>query len=284
MATDPAELPRRAESRFRFLIGPKWIAFHLLVVVLVITMVNLAFWQLRRLDERRQFNAQVRANANQPIAPLDDVSPAVTKPAAIEWRRVRMTGTYVPGHEFLVVNRSQNGDSGRNVVDALQLADGTLLLVNRGFVREQEATPAPPAGAVDVVGRLRASERRIAGQPADASTGVLTEIRRIDLGVLAKQFDTSVLPMYVEQLESAPPDAKSLEPIIAPTLDEGPHLSYTVQWFIFSGCVIVGWVLAVRRSLATRSGKPIKKRRSGYIPVADDESTDVDSEPAEFTE
>ena len=272
MATDPAESPRRPGSRYRFLITPKWIAFHLLVVVLVVTMINLAFWQLRRLDERRQFNTQVRANANQPIAPLGEADPAVSTPSAIEWRRVRVTGTYVPGHEFLVVNRSQNGDSGRNVVDALQLADGTLLLVNRGFVREADATPALPTGSVEIIGRLRASERRGTGQPADETTGVLTEIRRIDISVLAKQFATTVLPMYVEQLESAPPEAKSLEPIVAPTLDEGPHLSYTVQWFIFSGCVIAGWVLAVRRSLANRSGKPTKKRRSSYIPIAEDDS------------
>ena len=272
MATDPAELRGRPGSRFRFLITPKWIGFHLLVVVLVVTMINLAFWQLRRLDERREFNAEVRANANQPIAPLDDANPATGKPAAIEWRRVRVAGTYVPGHEFLVVNRSQSGDSGRNVVDALQLADGTLLLVNRGFVREADATPSLPTGSVEIIGRLRASERRGTGQPADSSTGVLTEIRRIDIEVLAKQFDATVLPMYVEQLESAPPDAKSLEPIVAPTLDEGPHLSYTIQWFIFTVCVIVGWVLAVRRSLATRSGKPTKKRRSEFVPIADDDS------------
>ena len=272
MATDPAELPRRPGSRFRFLITPKWIGFHLLVVVLVVTMINLAFWQLRRLDERREFNAEVRANANQPIAPLDDAKTAIATPATIEWRRVRVAGTYVPGHEFLVVNRSQNGDSGRNVVDALQLADGTLLLVNRGFVREADATPSLPTGSVEIIGRLRASERRGTGQPADASTGVLTEIRRIDIGVLAKQFDATVRPMYVEQLKSAPPDAKSLEPIVAPTLDEGPHLSYTIQWFIFTACVIVGWVLAVRGSLATRSGKPTKKRRSAFVPIADDDS------------
>lgn len=272
MATDPAESPRKRGSRFRFLITAKWIAFHLLVVVLVVTMVNLAFWQLRRLDERRQFNAQVRANANQPIVLLDDVHPAVAKPSVIEWRRIRVTGVYVPGHEFLVVNRSQNGDSGRNVVDALQLTDGTLLLVNRGFVREADATPALPTGPREIVGRVRASELRETGQTADASTGVLTEIRRIDIGILAKQFDANVLPVYVEQLESAPPDTKALDPIVAPTLDEGPHLSYTVQWFIFSGCVIVGWVLAVRRSLANRSGTPTKKRRSAYIPIADDES------------
>ena len=253
---------------FRFLITPKWIAFHLLVVVLVVAMVNLAFWQLRRLDQRREFNARVETNQSKPRVDFDELRPALAEPAAVEWRQVNVTGIFVPGHEFLVVNRSQNGETGRNVVDALQLTDGTLLLVNRGFVREADATPAVPTGSIEIVGRLRVGERRGTGQPADASTGVLTEIRRIDIDVLAKQFDGPVIPMYVEQLKPTSP----LEEIVAPTLDEGPHLSYTVQWFIFSGCVIVGWVLAVRRSLATRSGKPTKKRRSAYIPIADDES------------
>ncbi len=272
MATAPAEISRGGRSRYQFLISPKWIAFHVLVAVLVVAMINLAFWQLRRLDERRQFNAKVRENANQPIVPFDDLRGAFTQPSTVEWRRVRVTGTFLPGHQFLVVNRSQNGETGRNVVDALQLADGTLLLLNRGFVSNIDSPPAPPQGTIDVIGRLRVSERRATGQTADESVGVLTEIRRIDIGVLAKQFDAPVLPVYVERLDSSPPDAASLEPIVAPTLDEGPHLSYTVQWFIFSACVVVGWVLNVRRSLAVRSGKAVKKRRPGYIPIADDES------------
>ena len=61
MATDPAEVSPGGGSRYRFLISPKWVAFHLLVVALIVAMINLAFWQLRRLDERRQFNAEVRA-------------------------------------------------------------------------------------------------------------------------------------------------------------------------------------------------------------------------------
>jgi cytochrome oxidase assembly protein ShyY1 len=77
--------------------------------------------------------------------------------------------------------------------------------------------------------------------------------------------------MYIEQLKSTPSDATTLQPIVAPTLDEGPHLSYTIQWFIFSICVIVGWVLAVRRSMAIQSGK-VKKRRSAYIPMVDEGS------------
>lgn len=272
MATDPAESTSRHGSIYRFLLKPKWIALHVLVVAVVVAMINLAFWQLRRLDERRQFNSQVRANANQPINPINDVLSPAIDPSTVEWRRVRTTGTYVPGHQFLVVNRSQNGDNGRNVVDAMQLADGSLLLINRGFAPNGVDTPPTPAGAVEVVGRLRVSERRTTGQPSDNGSGMLNEIRRIDIGLLAGQFDATVQPMYVEQLEATPTDAATLQPIVAPTLDEGPHLSYTIQWFFFSCCVIAGWVFAVRRSIAMRSPTGVKKRRSAYVPIAEDES------------
>ena len=86
---------------------------------------------------------------------------------------------------------------------------------------------------------------------------------------------TTVLPMYVEQLEVDATRRRVLQPIVAPTLDEGPHLSYTIQWFVFSVCVIVGWVLAVRRSIATRSGKVDEEATSSYIPIADDDPTEL---------
>ena len=47
-----------------------------------------------------------------------------------------------------------------------------------------------------------------------------------------------------------------------PELTEGPHLSYAVQWFIFSAAVAVGWVLAVRKSVNARRG-------GGRPPAAD---------------
>jgi cytochrome oxidase assembly protein ShyY1 len=273
MATDPAESTSRPRSTYGFLLRPKWIAFSLLVVLMVVVMINLAFWQLRRLDERRQFNAEVIANTHQPIVPYEDITSKLTDPSAIEWRPVRVSGTYLPGHQFLVVNRSQDGDTGRNVVDPLQLADGSLLLINRGFVPITDPVPQLPSGSVTVDGQLRVSEHRATGQPADQNVAGLTEIHRIDVGLLAGQFDTAVQPMYVEQVVSRPADATVLQPIAPPdTSDEGPHLSYTIQWFIFSGCVIAGWVLVVRRSAAQRSGKVVKKRRSGYVPFADDES------------
>ena len=169
-----------------------------------------------------------------------------------------------------MVNRSQNGDTGRNVVDALRLDDGSLLLVNRGFVPITDPVPPIPEGTVTIDGRLRASEQRKTGQPADEDVAGLTEIHRIDVGLLAGQFDdATVLPMYVEQLDPTKPTLQRDRR--DPTLDEGPHLSYTIQWFIFSGCVIAGWVLAVRRSIAVRSGK-VTKKQVALHPIADGES------------
>jgi cytochrome oxidase assembly protein ShyY1 len=250
---------------YRFLLLPKWIAFHLLIVALVITMVNLGFWQLRRLDQRQAFNALVTTNISQPAAPLGTVLTASTDPAGVEWRTVTVTGTYVPGQQVLVVNRSQGGQLGRNVVDVLRLADGTAVVVNRGFAPIAVPAPPAPSGSVTVTGVLRRSELRHAGQPEDASGVVLTEIRRIDIDKLAPQIGSPVLPVYVQATRV---DNPVLQPIEPPELTNGPHLSYAIQWFVFSICAVAGWVLAVRRSAATRSGRPPKRR--GAPPIADE--------------
>jgi cytochrome oxidase assembly protein ShyY1 len=68
---------------------------------------------------------------------------------------------------------------------------------------------------------------------------------------LAQQLDGDVVMAYVDMTASAPADTPLLEPVARPDLSEGPHRGYAVQWFIFTVCVAVGWVLAVRRSVRT---------------------------------
>jgi len=59
--------------------------------------------------------------------------------------------------------------------------------------------------------------------------------------------------VYLELESSQPADAKGLTPIPLPELDEGPHLSYAIQWFTFSALAVIGWVLVVRK---TARGEP----------------------------
>ena len=239
---------------YRFLVRPKWIAFHLLVVVGIVAMVNLGLWQLRRLDARQAFNATIEARYDEPPVAFDDLVPLLAAPHdeildEYEWRPVTASGTYLPDETLFVVNRSQNGRAGRNVVVPLRLADGRILIVNRGFVPLATDVPPIPADDVELVGRLRRSQERGLGQLSDPAEGDLVEVQRVDIPRLASQLPGEVIPMYVDLVASQPSEALPFpEPVAAPDLGEGNHLSYAGQWFIFAIAVAVGWVLAVRRS------------------------------------
>lgn len=239
---------------YGFLVHPRWMAFHLLVVAAIVTMVNLGFWQLRRLDDRQAFNATVEARYDEPPVPLDELVPATAAPDddsldGVEWRPVSVAGTYLPDETFFVVNRSQNGRAGQNVVVPLRLEDGRILIVNRGFVPLATDVPAVPAEDVEIVGRIRTSQERGLGQLTDPGEGDLDVAQRIDIPRLTPQLPGEVVPVYVDLVESSPAEPEPFpEPVAAPDLGEANHLSYAGQWFIFSIAVAVGWVFAVRRS------------------------------------
>ena len=241
---------------YRFLLRPRWIVFHLLCLIGVVGMIGLGFWQKSRHDDRSAFNALVTSRADEPLAPVVDVvgpPGAEADPAEIEWRPVTATGTYRAAEQVLIVNRSQNGQAGLNVVTPLELPDGRLLLVNRGFIPGQGTDPPPPpAGEVEVVGALRMSQERAFAQISDPADGVLTELQRIDVPRLAQQLPAPVMPVYLDLAQSAPSQGTFPLPVPPPELNDGPHLSYMGQWWFFSACVAVGWVVALRRSIRTR--------------------------------
>jgi cytochrome oxidase assembly protein ShyY1 len=209
-------------------------------------MVMLSFWQFDRLAERKDFNRDVRSRSDAPVVDLADLD--LDDPAGVEWRVVRVVGTYEPSEQILILNRSQDGRAGVNVVTPLRLDDGRLIAITRGFIGLAETPPEAPSGDVTVLGVVRASERRRAGQPTEAE-GRLGEMFRLDLERLDEQVGGDVLDVSLSMIDSDPTDDPILRPVPAPTLSEGSHLSYAIQWLIFASCVVIGWTLAVRRSM-----------------------------------
>ena len=237
---------------------PRWIAFHVACLLGVIAMVNLSLWQFSRLDERRDFNRRVTERSQ--LDPVDvigldfgdsDLREAVTATVVdeLDWRAIGAVGTYDADEQIVVVNRSQNGVAGANVVTPLVLADGRAIAVVRGFIPLSivDSPPPPPSGEVRLVGTLRRSESRRTGQPADVD-GDAEQLLRLDLARLQEQVPAELLPMYVILAASEPADSDLLATVVPPDRSEGSHLSYAVQWLIFAVAVIVGWVLAVQRS------------------------------------
>jgi surfeit locus 1 family protein len=120
----------------------------------------LGTWQVQRLFWKQALMAQVdqRVHAQEVAAPTSDQWPQLTTSNA-EYRRIRLMGTFIAGQDTLVQAVTRRG-SGFWVLTPLRLADGTVVMVNRGFV-PPEATRAiaPPEADADhrstVTGLLR---------------------------------------------------------------------------------------------------------------------------------
>ncbi len=226
---------------YRFALRPFWIASHVLVVVLVVVMVNLGFWQLRRLDERKAFNDTVRAA----LARTPDAL-AGTRPQP--WDRVVVRGTYRRGDDVLVGNKAKDGRPGFWVLTAMDTPTGTLT-VNRGFlaravVQQQGMAPASaPEGEIELVVIAQASRKGVLA--TTSGTAGAPEVSQVDLGVLAARWGTELLPWWGQATTA---QGALLEPVGDPELNNGSHLGYAVQWFVFSTIAAGGYVLILRRN------------------------------------
>jgi cytochrome oxidase assembly protein ShyY1 len=232
---------------YKFLLRPKWIVFHLLIVALVTIMLMLANWQLDRHQQRVAFNKILIERVNAPTAPLEQVLNEFPSASDAEWRSVQLVGTYLQGHDLQIVNVSQGGGPGFDPVTPLQLNDGRLILVNRGFIPLGGTVQQAPTGQVTLQGRLRATSVKRLGAISDASSGVLTEVQRIDIDRLQPQMPSPLLNVYLEMQSSSPTDDAALSRIAEPNFSNGSHLGYVGQWILFSLCALGGWFAIVRR-------------------------------------
>ncbi|MFN8052888.1 MAG: SURF1 family protein [Acidimicrobiales bacterium] len=245
---------------YSFLWRPKWILSHVLIVALIVAMILLMFWQLRRLDEKKTLNALIAARADVTPGQLVDVLSAahVTKPSQssrVEFRATVVSGTYLTDQEFTVPSKTLDGAPGRLVVTPLQWSPTEPpLLVLRGFVPQAVDDTAPPidgveppTGTVEARGWLRETQTPEGLQSKRADLGH-DSFARLDIDRIEAARHTRFMPAYLQLGAQAPPTAsEQLSPYPLPERSEGPHFSYAVQWAVFSVIAAVGYPLVLRR-------------------------------------
>ncbi|MCP4964416.1 MAG: SURF1 family protein [bacterium] len=244
---------------YSFMLRPKWLAGHVIVVVAIVIFVLMSFWQLRRLQDRQDFNSLLVSRANEQARELDDVL-ADYGPShdELELRVVLAVGTYQPAEEIILLSKSYNGLSGHHVLTPLYVDDERAVIVDRGWVPIDMDQPgmevfAPPASPVDVTGVLRKTEVRGSFGPVDPAQGVLGTISRVDLDRIDQQVDAELVPVYIQLNAQNPSQEAGLPAIVAlPEPSEGPHRAYAVQWFLFAGVTAVGYPILLRRTAESR--------------------------------
>lgn len=243
----------------RFWLRPKWIFGHLLCLTLVLLFVWCGFWQLRRLHQRQHRNDLIHSREAAAPTSLDDA--LRTGADGATYRRVDVEGRWDTDETVLVRSRALNETPGYHVLTPLVVGDEAVI-VNRGFaplggggndaildvVRPKET------GTVRVRGLLRPSETRGKFGPRDVG-GRLEVVNRIDVAGLQHQVDFPLVPVYLQLTGSTPPPGDLPELLPLPATDDGPHLSYAVQWFLFALVGIVGWPLLLRKTARDQAGE-----------------------------
>lgn len=265
----------------------------LVALAVAVTCTFLGRWQWHRHVTRDALIATVEANWAAPPVPLASLVPSADdEPApADEWRSVAVTGEYLPGATVLLRNRPVDGTPAYHVLVPFRVSAGTVLVVDRGWVplgddgQTVADVPAPPAGTVELVGRLRVPE-----PPSDRSAPA-GQVQTIDVAqVLAAgglDAGTPAYRWYAGAVSEAPAPATPLGTLPRPSTDPGPHLSYAFQWWVFGlgGLLAFSWM--ARRELAddaaARSAVPAPpapaaprpRRRSGRDEEAEDALIDA---------
>lgn len=252
---------------WRFLLSRRWAGYLAMTVLFAVVCVFLGNWQLARRAEAQAEIQRVDNNWSAEPVPLAEALPTLDSfDESQKWLPVVMEGEYLQEDELLVRTRPRAGMPGFEVLTPLQLADGTVFIVNRGWLPTGSAQDAPdvvpsaPEGTVTVIARLKAGEPSLAGRSSSGN-----QISTIQLQEISERLGTENYTGAYGLMISESPEAIDPRPlaVIKPTRDEGPHLSYAFQWYVFAVMAFIGLGWAARQEFrAVNIDDPAERKRA----------------------
>ena len=220
----------------------------LFVLLGVSVLAGLGVWQLSRAEEKAGLQSAFEAQQSRPPAQLSELADLTADELA--YLPVQLTGRYRNEQYFLLDNRMHRGRYGNEVISVFELADGTLALVNRGWLPADPARTALPEAppVLDAV-TIRGQVYVAPGKP------YLLEEQKFSKGwprrVLALEIDKFAAILGVEEdalfpypvrIERGETGALAVDWKVVNT---GPakHIGYAVQWFAMSAVLALLYIL-----------------------------------------
>lgn len=131
-------------------------------------LVSLGNWQVRRLGWKQALIQSAQENVKAAPIPFEEIDVAaelINNPEELQYRRVTLRGTFDHAHEIHVFSNFGGGQIGYQILTPLTLSDGSIVMVDRGFVPSALKQPESRAagqleGDVELVGLVRLSRSR----------------------------------------------------------------------------------------------------------------------------
>ena len=217
----------------------------LVALGLIVLCVWAAQWQYHRGVDRHARNTIIEERIARDAIGLDQLDSEL---ANNEWQSIFTTGSFDEKKQILLRNRYSEGKYGYEVLTLFTTTSGEKFWVDRGWVQAGATATTPPevtsvpVGEVTITGRFRLDSSLPRG-----SFFALPGSGEDLVSELNAQSQLNTEKYYLDLLSGSEP---SLTPAVTaqlPSLSDGPHMAYALQWLFFGGLVIYGRFL-IRRT------------------------------------
>jgi surfeit locus 1 family protein len=227
----------------------------LALLALTAALIALGTWQVYRLSWKLDLIARVDARVHAaPVAPPAPSDWSKVNAEDDEYRRVTASGIFENDRETLVTASTALG-SGYWILTPLRLADGSAILVNRGFVPtdRRDPTSRPQSritGPASVTGLMRMSEPKGMLLRSNNPAGDRWYSRDVT-AIAANREIANAAPYFIDADETPNPGGL---PVGGLTVLDFPnnHLVYAITWYVLAAMVAGLLVYIVRNEVRLR--------------------------------
>lgn len=224
-------------SFFKFRFTPNWVMIVLTVFILSL-FLRLGFWQLHRADEKKQM---IEAQKIQEHAKPVLWTPK--QPLPLQYERLQLVGHYLP-NIFLLDNQHHQHIFGYDVLSPLECADGSIVLIDRGWVpgdmtRGIFPSVTTPKGLIQIQGSVYFPDKKqwVLGPVLEKKGNKTTIIELFDEQLVRELLQKVVYP-FIIRLDKQNTDGFVREWEIVSMLPER-HVAYAIQWFAMAFVILV---------------------------------------------
>lgn len=208
-------------------------------------LVSLGLWQVRRLDWKETYLAEVNAQITASALPLPD-NPTER---ADQYKPVTVTGHFAETGLRVLSSRKQVGP-GHRLIQRFEASDRSIL-IDRGFLRDGQDAPTPPSGEVTITGNLLWPDETDNFTPAPDIAGGLWFAR--DVSAMAAALGTEPILIVTRDTSF---DPAPVEPF--PVTTEGipnDHREYAMTWFSLAAIWLAMTAYLFYRTLRPNKGQ-----------------------------
>lgn len=231
------ELKMPSLTCFNIRFTPSWFMI-VLAAVFILLFTRLGFWQIERSEEKR-----VMLQAEAALAKQEPLLWDVTQHVPLQYQRIKAHGHYLPDIFFLD-NQHQQHQFGYDVLSPLVLQDGSVVLIDRGWVpgdstRRTLPQIDTPKDTIQILGHVYfpSQNQWILGPAIEQKEQKIAVLELLDTKIVTQVLQKKVYPFiirlgkdenygFVRQwaIVSMPPER---------------HLAYALQWFAMALAILI---------------------------------------------